>query len=189
MDVFVAAAALVVLCPLMFVVSTAVFFTSSGGILFAHERIGRNRRAFRVLKFRTMYSNSAGSPITVSGDSRITPIGRWLRRYKIDELPQLINVLRGEMSIVGPRPEVRKYVDLLPGPYAVILSVRPGITDYASVAFRHEERLLAMSVDPERTYVHDILPMKVDLALRYVATMSLRTDVDLLIATVRALIN
>jgi lipopolysaccharide/colanic/teichoic acid biosynthesis glycosyltransferase len=175
--------ALVGTSPILFIVAIAVGLTSRGKILYAHERLGMNGRPFRVLKFRSMYTDISGPSLTVDGDARVTPVGKWLRRYKLDELPQLINVLRGDMSLVGPRPEVSRYVNLYREAYETILSIRPGITDFASVAYRHEERVLARSLDPERTYVEEVLPKKIELNLRYVREMSLRTDLRVIIQT------
>jgi len=179
----------VVAAPLIVAATAAVGLTSPGGAFFQQERVGLNGRPFRILKFRTMLAGSGRAQITTGGDPRITRVGRWLRRYKIDELPQLINVIRGDMSIVGPRPELRRYVDMYREPYQKILSVRPGMTDFASVTFRNEERTLAGSSDPEKMYVEEILPRKIELYLRYVAEMSLSTDLRLIMATLRALMR
>jgi lipopolysaccharide/colanic/teichoic acid biosynthesis glycosyltransferase len=164
---------------------------SPGPALFRQERVGRHGRPFTMLKFRTMRAEPqpAGSLLTLAADARITGAGRFLRRTKIDELPQLINVIRGEMSLVGPRPEVARYVALYPPDVrATVLSVRPGITDYAALAYRDESSLLA-SGDAEAIYVSTILPRKLALYQRYVAEQSLRTDLQLILLTLRALIR
>ena len=148
-DIVVSAAALTLLWPVLLVVAAAVWLDSGSPILFAQQRVGRGFRCFTVWKFRSMRS-ARGSLITASGDSRITRVGRVLRQTKLDELPQLWNVLRGNMSLVGPRPEVPQYVELFRSRYQHILSVRPGITDPAALAFIDEERLLARSPDPAR---------------------------------------
>jgi lipopolysaccharide/colanic/teichoic acid biosynthesis glycosyltransferase len=121
--------------------------------------------------------------ITVAGDRRVTRLGRILRRYKLDELPQLINILKGDMSFVGPRPEIPKYVALFPSDYADILRVRPGLTDYAAIRFKNEEEVLAASSDPERTYVEEVLPQKIALYRHYLATRSLWVDLRLMVRT------
>ena len=145
-----------------------------------------NHKPFEVLKFRTMSTGASGAAITAAGDSRITKIGSFLRDYKLDELPQLINVIRGEMSIVGPRPEVAKYVNL-DDRYALVLQVRPGLTDPASLKFRHEQELLMQQDDPEGFYVQELLPEKVNLAVHYVQNQSMRGDLQLIIKTLRAI--
>ena len=143
-------------------------------------------KPFDILKFRTMVHNaeSLGSQITVGQDSRITPIGRFLRKTKIDELPQLFNVLVGNMSIVGPRPEVPKYVNAYPNEFEKILIVRPGITDSASIKFRDESSLLAAADDPEREYIENILPHKINLAKEYVNNASFINDIRLIFLTI-----
>ena len=145
-----------------------------------------NHEPFMVLKFRTMSAGATGAAITAAGDSRITKVGSFLRNYKLDELPQLINVLRGEMSIVGPRPEVAKYVEL-DDRYEVVLQMRPGLTDPASLKFRHEQELLMQQDDPEDFYIRELLPEKVDLAIGYVTNQSMRGDLQLIFQTLRAI--
>jgi lipopolysaccharide/colanic/teichoic acid biosynthesis glycosyltransferase len=165
---------------------------SSGSALFRQERVGRYGRPFRLLKFRTMQSapQEAGPLLTAGDDNRITRAGRVLRRTKLDELPQLVNVVRGDMSLVGPRPEVAKYVALYPPAVRdLVLSVRPGITDYAAIAFRDESSLLGTGADAEEIYVSTILPRKLELYERYVATQSLATDIRLIVTTFKTLIG
>lgn len=184
--------ALLLLCPLLLVVALWVRLDSPGPVLFRQQRVGRGGQPFAILKFRTMQVNAeaAGLQITVGQDPRITRTGAWLRRSKLDELPQLLNVLRGEMSMVGPRPEVPRYVALYPADQrATVLSVRPGITDLASLAFRDESTLLARSADPERTYVEEILPIKLRHACNYVAQRSLWLDLRILALTALALLG
>jgi lipopolysaccharide/colanic/teichoic acid biosynthesis glycosyltransferase len=187
LDLSLASVGLLLSAPVLFGVAALIRLTSPGGAIFRQERVGLNGRPFRILKFRTMLIGISGPAITRAGDPRVTPVGRWLRRYKLDELPQLLNVLVGDMSIVGPRPEVGPYVDLYREQYRKILSVRPGLTDFATIVFRNEERTLADSADPERMYVEEILPRKIELYLRYVAEMSFATDIRLIAATLRAL--
>ncbi|WP_153505260.1 sugar transferase [Cumulibacter manganitolerans] len=185
-DVIVAAGALVVLSPLLAAVAVAVQLESPGGALFRQLRVGKNGKTFQILKFRSMRVDTNGPEVTSARDSRITRVGRLIRSTKLDELPQLVNVLRGEMSLVGPRPEVAKYVaHWPPEDREVILSVRPGITDPASVAFRREAEILATQEDPERFYIERILPEKVALYRQYVQKRSTIGDLKVLAETVR----
>jgi lipopolysaccharide/colanic/teichoic acid biosynthesis glycosyltransferase len=186
-DILAAVALLVPLAVPTVLLGALVRLTSRGPGLFRQTRVGRGGRTFVILKLRTMRS-APGTLITAAGDPRITPLGRWLRRTKLDEVPQLINVLRGDMSMVGPRPDVPEQVRLYPpADAALLLSVRPGITDAASIAFRDEERLLASYADPERAYAELVLPRKLDLARQYVRRQSFAYDLRLLLATARVL--
>ncbi|HQX68451.1 MAG TPA: sugar transferase, partial [Ottowia sp.] len=165
---------------------------SAGQALVCQQRVGRHGRLFHIQKFRTMRvrSSQAGPLITVAGDARVTRAGRWLRRTKLDELPQLLDVIRGNMSLVGPRPEVPRYMALYPDEARrLILSVRPGVTDRATIEFRDEERLLAAASDPERAYVEQVMPIKQRYYLDYVARRSLAGDVGILIDTLRAVLG
>ncbi|MBS0303338.1 MAG: sugar transferase [Proteobacteria bacterium] len=191
MDWLITLALLPVALPLMAAIALWVRLDSPGPALFRQERVGRGGRLFRIHKFRTMRLHDGSGPqITASGDARITRAGRWLRRSKLDELPQLIDVLAGDMSLVGPRPEVPRYMALYPDEARRrILSVRPGITDRAAIGFRDEERLLAASDNPERTYVEQIMPIKQRLYLDYVAHHSIGGDLRILLATVRSVIK
>ncbi len=182
-DVAAATVALVALSPLLGVCALAVKLDTPGPVLFRHRRVGRGGQGFDVWKFRTMVADHDGPEVTTGGESRITRSGRLLRRHKLDELPQLVNVLAGQMSVVGPRPEVRRYVNLHPDEYRTILSVRPGLTDPASMMFRDEEEILARSDDPLRVYVDEILPTKVALSCRYVHTRSVLGDLRLIVRT------
>jgi lipopolysaccharide/colanic/teichoic acid biosynthesis glycosyltransferase len=150
------------------------------------ERMGRNFRPFRIIKFRTMAAGSEreGPFITVCGDNRITRLGRFLRKYKIDELPQLINVLKGDMSLVGPRPEVKKYVGLFRSDYEKLLTVRPGITDPASLQYSDEEGLLSLAGNWEEDYLRRILPAKIRLSSEYVDNHGVVTDIKLILKTI-----
>jgi len=189
MDLLASSLAIVALAPLLLLLALLVGCTSRGPILFRQERVGLDGRLFRILKFRTMLPGP-GLPITGAGDRRITPVGRWLRRAKLDELPQLFNVWRGEMSIVGPRPEVPGYVAAYGREERRVLDVRPGLTDPATLAYRDEERLLG-AVPPEereRYYVTEILPSKLRLNLAYVDGASLVGDVLLVARTLRAIV-
>ena len=186
LDVICAAVGLLLLSPLLVVLAVAVKCSSPGPVLFLQVRVGWRGRPFEILKFRSMRVGSSGPAVTAAGDARTTPVGRGLRRYKLDELPQLWNVLVGDMSLVGPRPEVPRFVGCFPADYAYILSVRPGLTDYAALQYRDEESLLATSRDPESTYVQSILPAKISLYYRYLYDMSLKTDLALVFRTIAA---
>ncbi|MHC4916723.1 MAG: sugar transferase [Planctomycetota bacterium] len=182
---------LIALAPVMLVVAGLVRLTSSGPALFRQWRVGRSGRDLRMLKFRTMaVREDAEDGVFDPGDrSRITPVGHFLRRAKLDELPQLWNVLCGDMSLVGPRPEVRRWVDACPERWEAVHAVRPGITDPASLLYRDEEALLAASADPERTYREEVLPRKLDLYERYVRERSFAGDLKLIIWTAAALLG
>lgn len=191
-DIVFAALALLLLCPLLLAVALWVRLDSPGPALFRQQRVGRGGRPFHIYKFRTMRADAeaAGPQITVGADARITRAGAWLRHAKVDELPQFLNVLRGDMSVVGPRPEVPRYVALYPSDVReTVLGVRPGITDLASIAFRDEGSLLARSADPERTYVEQVLPAKLLYAQRYVRTRSLWLDLRIIAWTILAVLG
>ena len=188
-DIICAALGLIVLSPLLLVVSLLVGITSPGGVFFRQERIGKDGKPFRIFKFRSMRKDNAGLKITTGNDSRITPVGRFLRKSKIDELPQLINVLVGDMSFVGPRPEVADYVDLYTPYQRQVLQVRPGITGIASIRFRNENDLLTASDDPNRTYIEEIMPRKIRLDLEYIPRASVPYDIKLIFQTLGAVIK
>lgn len=188
-DVVAGSALLVVASPVMMAAAVAVAAESRGGILFRQERVGLHGDTFRIRKFRTMRPSTDGALVTVAGDGRITRVGKLLRASKLDELPQLLDVVEGRMSLVGPRPEVPKYVAQWPEELRdVILSVRPGITDPMSVEFRDESELLAAQPDPETFYVEEILPRKARGYAAYVSTQSLCGDLRILVRTVRAVL-
>lgn len=182
---------LLVLAPVLLVLTLLVRLGSPGPALFRQVRVGRGGRDFVLYKFRTMTvrTDSERGSFDAGDRSRVTRIGRLLRATKLDELPQLWNVLRGDMSLVGPRPEVRRWVEVYPERWAVVHSVRPGITDPAAIAYRHEERLLNAAVDPEALYRDEILPRKLDLYERYVTTQSCRGDLVVLWWTAGALLQ
>ncbi len=184
-DIVVSLTGLLLLLPLLLLVALAIRLTSRGPAIFTQTRVGLDGRPFRLVKFRTMVRDapSQGAPITVEGDARITPIGRWLRHSKIDELPQLFNVLCGTMSLVGPRPEIPLFVERYDQTQRRVLSVRPGITDYASIAFFNENSLLARAPDFESTYVNEILPRKLALNLRYLERQSFLEDLRIILTT------
>lgn len=189
-DVVVAALALVVTSPLLLVIAVAVRLSSRGPVVFRQDRVGRGGEVFRMHKFRSMRVGQGGPLVSAAGDARVTRIGRLLRKSKLDELPQLLDVLAGHMSVVGPRPEVPRYVDQWPPAVRdVILSVRPGITDPASIELRDEDVLLARADEPERYYVDVLLPRKTALYVRYVQSQSLMGDMWILVRTVRAVLR
>jgi len=185
-DLVVSALALLVLSPAMCILALCVRLDSPGPAIFRHIRVGRFGRPFDVLKFRTMRHRpfANGLQVTAANDVRITNLGRMLRRTKLDELPQLINVLAGDMSLVGPRPEVPRFVALYSEEdRREILSVRPGLTDLASIEFRNEQELLAAAADPEWTYINEIMPHKVALYRQYVRQQNLLLDLKIVIRT------
>jgi len=189
-DIVLASLGLLLLSPLLLAIAVWIKLDSTGPVLFRQERVGRFGVPFRIRKFRTMRVDAPalGPQLTVGADPRITRAGRVLRAAKLDELPQLIDVLAGTMSLVGPRPEVPRYVAMYPPALRdKVLSVRPGITDPASIEYRDESTLLARAADPERVYVEQVLPAKLQFAAQYVDRMSLRTDVHVIVATLRAL--
>ena len=160
---------LILLLPFFLIISIAIVIGSRGGIFYLQERVGKNNRNFRLVKFRTMRSRAdkQGGLTIGARDSRITNTGFFLRKYKLDELPQLINVLKGEMSLVGPRPELRKYVDLYSEEQKKVLAVRPGITDIASLEYINENEILGVSADSERMYIEQIMPAKLELNRKF----------------------
>jgi lipopolysaccharide/colanic/teichoic acid biosynthesis glycosyltransferase len=185
LDLMIATAALVASAPLLALAALAVRLDAGPPILFRQRRIGRHCRPFEILKFRTMRPVADGAPITVGADPRITRSGHWLRRSKLDELPQLINVLRGEMSLIGFRPEVPRYVAAYDRAQRRILRRRPGITDPASIRYRAESELLALASDPDRVYRQRIMPDKLALSARFAAREDLSADWRVLWATLR----
>jgi lipopolysaccharide/colanic/teichoic acid biosynthesis glycosyltransferase len=191
LDTAAASVGLLLLWPLFILVALLIKTDSKGPVFFKQERIGRDFRPFLIYKFRTMAEDAAdrGALITAGEDPRVTRIGRWLRKSKVDELPQLINVLKGDMAFVGPRPEVRKYVELFRSDYEQILKVRPGITDPASLKFHDEAKVLGNFPEPEKEYVGRILPEKLALAKTYVREGSLYSDLALIFATLRRVVS
>ena len=187
-DLLGAGLALLLLAPLMVVVALWIKLDSPGPVFFRQQRVGRHGVPFLIHKFRTMRADAEGLPLTVGDDPRITRAGRFLRRTRLDELPQFIDVLQGTMSLVGPRPEVPRYVARYPPALRDrVLAVRPGLTDPASLAFIDEAALLAAAADPEREYVERILPAKLQRAAEYAETASLATDLVVLARTALAL--
>lgn len=182
---------LTVLSPLFFLLAVWIKLDSRGPVFYRQVRVGRHNRDFRIFKFRSMRVGSdKGSLVTIGGrDPRVTRSGYYIRKFKLDELPQLINVLIGDMSFVGPRPEVRKYVDMYTTEQLHVLDVRPGITDEASIAYRNENELLAAAPDPERYYIETVMPDKLRINLKYVEKHSLWGDMELIFKTFVAVLH
>lgn len=181
-DILVSLLILTVFFPFGILISLAIALESRGGIFYRQERVGKNGRLFRLWKFRTMRVNADKSGKLTVGmrDPRITRVGYFIRKSKIDEFPQFLNVLSGEMSIVGPRPEVQEYVDLYTPDQRMILSVKPGITDYASLEYFKENELLGQSDNPRETYIHEIMPAKIELNKKYIANPTLSQDIKIM---------
>ena len=190
-DILFSLIGLICLFPFFIFISFFIFITSKGGVFFVQLRVGKNNKDFKLYKFRTMFLNSDNKGLLTVGnnDERITKLGYYLRKNKLDELPQLINVLNGTMSLVGPRPEVRKYVNLYNSEQRSILYVKPGITDLASIMYYNENEILANSVNPEQTYINEIMPIKLELNKQYINEMSLLTDLKIIFKTFIKLIN
>jgi lipopolysaccharide/colanic/teichoic acid biosynthesis glycosyltransferase len=190
-DLVVAAGGLLACAAPMLLVAAVIKSTSRGPVFFLQERVGLRGRRFRILKFRTMVVDAPrlGPRITAAGDPRVTPIGALLRKTKFDEVPQLVNVVLGDMSLVGPRPEVADYVEIYPVEYREILSVRPGLTDPASIRFRDEEAVLSRYADREKAYREVLLPLKLDLARRYIRERTFWGDLAILGKTLVAIVR
>jgi len=190
-DFIFSALGLVILFPIFIIIALLIKIEDGGPVLFIQERIGYRGRPFFMYKFRTMVvdADKKGNLLTVGGDPRITKSGRLLRKFKLDELPQLINVLKGEMSLVGPRPEVEKYVNLYTNEQREVLNLYPGITDPASIEYVNESELLAQSSDPEKLYVEKIMPEKIVLNLEYARQASWWTDFLVIIKTLARIIS
>jgi len=190
-DILFSLIGLICLFPFFIFISFFIFITSKGGVFFVQLRVGKNNKDFKLYKFRTMFLNSDNKGLLTVGnnDKRITKLGYYLRKNKLDELPQLINVLNGTMSLVGPRPEVRKYVNLYNSEQKSILEIKPGITDLASIMYYNENEILANSVNPEQTYINEIMPIKLELNKQYINEMSLLTDLKIIFKTFMKLIN
>ncbi len=189
-DIFFSLIGLIVFMPLFVLVSILIKIESKGTVLFAQIRIGKNFKPFNLYKFRSMVTDAAkrGPPITTGNDTRITKTGRFLRKTKIDELPQLFNVLKGDMSLVGPRPELLQYVEIFQKEYEEILVVKPGITDLASLKYRDEASILGKTKEPEKEYVCRILPEKIRLAKEYLKRSSLILDLSIIFKTLIKLV-
>lgn len=183
---------LLALAPVLVVLAVWIKLDSAGPVFFRQERVGLGGKLFRIHKFRTMVTDAErrGLQITVGADARVTRVGQWLRKYKLDELPQLLDVWLGHMSLVGPRPEVPGYVACYPADVRdVVLSVRPGITDRASIEFKDENEILGRAADPHLAYVNEVLPIKLRYYVDYVAQRSFWSDVGIIVATIRSLVR
>lgn len=179
------------LSPIFIIISISIVVDSRGGIFYKQERIGRGRKPFKLLKFRSMKTGSDKKGLLTIGmnDNRVTKIGLFIRKYKLDELPQLLNILMGDMSFVGPRPEVKKYVDLYTEEQLKVLKVRPGLTDYASLAYFYENELLSKSANPEETYIQEVMPAKLKLNFKYLENQGFITDIGLIFKTIKRIIQ
>ena len=186
LDLLSATSGLILLSPMLALMACCIKLTSRGPVFYRQVRLGKGGRQFQILKFRSMFEDASikGSRITVAGDARVTPVGRFLRRHKIDEIPQLWNVVRGDMSLVGPRPELPDYVAEYTPEQRVVLSVQPGITDPASLAYRHEEEILAEHEDPDQYYRTRILPDKLARNIAYLQKITLRSDLRIIASTI-----
>lgn len=190
LDILSSIIVLVILLPAWLIIAIAITLESRGGVFYRQVRVGKNNQDFNLYKFRTMRTGSDKKGLLTVGerDNRITRVGYFLRKYKIDEFPQLINVLKGDMSIVGPRPEVRKYVEMYTPEQRRVLSVRPGLTDYASIRYVNENEILAASDNPEQTYINEVMPAKLQLNLQYIESQSLAEDIRLIFKTFFAIL-
>lgn len=190
-DIIASLIGIILLSPVLLLISLAVVLTSGFPIFYLQTRVGKGNKDFKLFKFRSMANNSDKKGLlTVGGrDPRITTVGYYLRKYKLDELPQLFNVLFGSMSLVGPRPEVRKYVDMYNEEQKRVLTVQPGITDYASLDYINENELLAKSSNPEETYIKEVMPAKLQLNLKYINEAGLVTDLKLIFKTIGKIIG
>ncbi|GBF20066.1 UDP-glucose:undecaprenyl-phosphate glucose-1-phosphate transferase [Arenibacter sp. NBRC 103722] len=190
-DILSSGLGLLLISPILLIVSLAITLSSKGGVFYKQSRVGLNGVNFNILKFRTMFTGSDKKGLLTVGDRdpRVTPIGYYLRKYKLDELPQLINVLIGDMSLVGPRPEVSKYVNLYSKEDRVVLSIKPGITDYASIYFRNENEILNSSSNPEKKYIEEVMPLKLELNKKYIKEKGLLTDVKIIFMTLKSIFH
>ena len=189
-DIILSLFGLIILLPFMLIIAIFIKLDSKGPVFFKQLRVTKNGREFKIFKYRTMRVGSDKySQITVGKDDRITKIGLFLRKYKLDEIPQLINVFIGDMSLVGPRPEVPKYVALYTDEQKEILKVRAGITDYASIEFSNENDLLASEEDPEKAYIKKVMPKKIELNKKYISEISMLTDIKIILLTIKKILK
>ncbi|ADY51391.1 sugar transferase [Pseudopedobacter saltans DSM 12145] len=188
-DVLMSIVGLIVLAPIFIVISVAIKFGSKGNVFYKQKRVGKNKSSFILYKFRTMQNGADKKGLLTVGDNdvRVTKSGKWLRKYKMDELPQLFNILKGDMSFVGPRPEVSKYVELYNEDQQRILSVKPGITDWASIKYIDENEILANVPNPEEYYIKYIMPSKAEFNLKYVEEHSFMIDLEIIFLTVKSI--
>ncbi|MBW8350286.1 sugar transferase [Bacillus sp. IITD106] len=191
MDFLLSLVGIIIISPILIIICILIKFDSKGPILFKQIRVGKHEKPFEIFKFRTMVvdAEKKGKQITVGKDQRITRIGHFLRKFKLDELPQLFNVLKGDMSLVGPRPEVPKYTAFYNQEQKRIFEIRPGITDYASIKYRNENEVLAKAKDPEKTYIEEVMVDKLKLNLKYLQKQSVITDIKLILLTIREILK
>lgn len=185
-DIIFSCVGLILLFPFFLLLALIIQLDSRGGVFYTQQRVGKDAKDFTLYKFRTMTTGADRKGLLTVGnkDSRITKVGYYIRKFKIDELPQLFNVLNGTMSFVGPRPEVRKYVDLYNEEQRKVLNVKPGITDYASLEYFHENELLGKSVNPEETYIKEVMPAKLELNKKYINNPGIGSDVRIILKTI-----
>ncbi|MCK4638178.1 MAG: sugar transferase [Bacteroidales bacterium] len=189
-DFFFSLIGLIILSPLFFIISILIIIDSKGGIFYKQKRVGKNNRDFSLIKFRTMKTGADMQSLLTVGikDSRVTKTGYFLRKHKLDELPQLINILKGDMSFVGPRPEVRKYIELYDERQKQVFKVKPGLTDYASLEYINESEILSKAANPEKVYIEKIMPAKLELNLKYITESSIKTDTKIIYKTLRKIL-
>jgi lipopolysaccharide/colanic/teichoic acid biosynthesis glycosyltransferase len=185
-DIFFSFIGLIILFIPFLIISLIIVIDSRGGVFYKQVRVGKDGKDFKLFKFRSMRTDAdKAGLLTVGGrDNRITKVGYYIRKYKVDELPQLINVFVGDMSLVGPRPEVRKYVDMYNEQQRLVLSVKPGITDYASIEYSNENEILGKASEPEKVYINEIMPAKLDLNLKYIKDQGVLTDLKIIFKTI-----
>jgi len=190
-DIFFSLLGLAILLVPFMLISLIIVLDSRGGIFYRQVRVGKKGKDFKLFKFRSMRTNAdKAGLLTVGGrDNRITRVGYYIRKYKVDELPQLINVLIGDMSLVGPRPEVRKYVDMYTAEQLKMLDAKPGITDYASIEYSNENEILGKANDPEKVYIEEIMPAKLRLNLKYISEQGLATDLKIIFKTIAKILR
>lgn len=190
LDIFFSFLGIVILSPVLLILYLAICLESKGGGIYSQSRIGQFGHVFKLYKFRSMRVGAdKGSLITIGDDNRITKSGKFIRKYKLDELPQLLNVLKGDMSLVGPRPEVAKYVNLYTKEQRKVLDVRPGITDYASIAYADENHILEQSDNPEKTYIEQIMPDKIKLNMQYINNHTVKEYFKIIFLTLKCVIK
>lgn len=189
-DLFFSLIGLIILSPLFFIISILIIIDSKGSIFYKQKRVGNNNRDFSLIKFRTMKTGADMQGLLTVGskDSRVTKTGYFLRKHKLDELPQLINILKGDMSFVGPRPEVRKYIELYDERQKQVLKVKPGLTDYASLEYINESEILSKAANPEKVYIEKIMPAKLELNLKYITESGIKTDMKIIYNTLRKIL-
>ena len=189
-DFFFSLIGLIILSPLIFIISILIIIDSKGGIFYKQKRVGKNNKDFYLIKFRTMKTGADKQGLLTVGskDSRITKVGFFLRKHKLDELPQLINILKGDLSFVGPRPEVRKYIELYDERQKQVFKVKPGLTDYASLEYINESEILSKAANPEKVYIEKIMPAKLELNLKYINESGIKTDMKIIYKTLRKIL-